>query len=52
VTTLTHTDIHAHNSFDQRDRVRPQTSALANGGKLVHHAFPAASVTKLELSLE
>jgi len=52
VTTLTHTDIHAHNSFEQRDTVKPQTSTLSRSGKLVQHTFPAASVTKLELMLE
>jgi alpha-N-arabinofuranosidase len=52
ITTLTHADIHAHNSFEQRDVVKPQTSPLSGGGKVVHHTFPAASVTKLELTLE
>jgi len=52
VTTMTHTDIHAHNSFEQREVVKPQTSALTGSAKLVHHTFPAASVTKLELTLE
>ncbi len=51
-TTLTHSDIHAHNSFEQRDTVKPQTSALQAGAKVLHHAFPPASVTKLELVLE
>jgi alpha-L-arabinofuranosidase len=55
VTTLTHADIHAHNSFEQRDVVKPQTSALAGlagNSRTVRHTFPAASVTKLEISLE
>jgi alpha-N-arabinofuranosidase len=52
VTTLTHSDIHAHNSFEQRDAVKPQTTGLQAGGKVVHHTFPPASVTKLELTLE
>src|SRR5215475_34834 len=51
VTTLTHTDIHAHNSFAERNVVKPETSALSGSGKTVHHTFPAASVTKLELTL-
>jgi alpha-N-arabinofuranosidase len=51
VITLAHTDIHAHNSFEQRDLVKPQTSALSGSGKIVHHTFPAASVSKLELTL-
>ncbi len=32
--------------------VKPQTSSLSGSGKLVQHTFPAASVTKLELTLE
>jgi alpha-L-arabinofuranosidase len=50
-TTLTHSDIHAHNSFDQRDVVKPQRSTVAAGSKIVRHTFPPASVTKLELTL-
>ena len=49
-TTLSHTDIHAHNSFDQREVVKPQTKSLDIKGA-VHFTFPAASVTKLTLSL-
>jgi alpha-L-arabinofuranosidase len=52
VTTLTHSDIHAFNSFEHRDVVKPQTSALQAGGKVLHHELPPASVTKLELTLE
>jgi alpha-N-arabinofuranosidase len=50
VTTLSHTDIHAHNSFDQREVVKPQTKSLEIKGP-VRFSFPAASVTKLTLSL-
>jgi alpha-N-arabinofuranosidase len=49
-TTLSHTDVHAHNSFDQRDVVKPQTKSLDIKGP-VHFTFPAASVTRLALSL-
>jgi len=49
-TTLSHTDIHAHNSFDQREVVKPQTKPLDIRGS-VRFTFPAASVTKLTLSL-
>jgi alpha-L-arabinofuranosidase len=52
VTTLRHTDLHAHNSFEQRDVVKPQSAALTGSGRTVRHTFPAASVTKLELELE
>lgn len=51
VTTLTHSDIHAHNSFDQRNVVSPLTKGLAGKGGSVTMTFPAASVTKLVLSL-
>jgi len=50
--TLSHSDIHAHNTFDQRNAVSPQTKALdVPRGSLVY-SFPAASVTKLTLALE
>jgi alpha-L-arabinofuranosidase len=52
VTTLTHTDIHAHNTFEQRNAVKPEASSLNANGKVIRYAFPPASVTKLELVLE
>jgi alpha-L-arabinofuranosidase len=55
VSTLTHTDMHAHNSFDHPDVVKPVEVAFAGiggGGLEVRHTFPAASVTRLELELE
>jgi alpha-N-arabinofuranosidase len=52
VTTLTHSDIHAHNSFEQREFLKPQTSELRASGNLFQHMFAPASVTKLELTLE
>jgi alpha-N-arabinofuranosidase len=51
VTTLTHSDIHAHNSFEQRNVVSPQTKALAGKGRSFTFTFPAASVTKFLLAL-
>jgi alpha-N-arabinofuranosidase len=51
VTTLTHSDIHAHNSFEQRDVVRPKTKALSGKGRTVTLTFPAASVTKVVATL-
>ena len=51
VTTLAHSDIHAHNSFEQRNVVSPRTKALAGKGGTVTVTFPAASVTKLVLVL-
>lgn len=50
-TTLTHSDIHAHNTFDQRDVVIPQTKGLEVKGRTLNYAFPPASVTKLTLTL-
>src|SRR6267142_389261 len=51
VTTLTHSDIHAHNTFEQRNVVTPQTKALEKSGRTVTYTFPPASVTKLTLAL-
>jgi alpha-N-arabinofuranosidase len=50
-TTLAAGDVHAVNTFEEPERVHPQQTTLAeNGGSLVHE-FPAASVTRLELTL-
>ena len=48
---LTHHDIHAHNTFDEPDTVAPVEEALSISGKVLHHTFPAASVTALSISL-
>jgi alpha-N-arabinofuranosidase len=50
-TTLTNSDIHAHNSFEQRNVVTPLTKDLTIGSSPLIYAFPPASVTKLELTL-
>jgi len=50
-TTLTHSDIHAHNSFAERDVVSPKTSALNFKGGVLAYNFPPASVTKLVLTV-
>jgi alpha-N-arabinofuranosidase len=50
-TVLTNSDIHAHNTFDQRNVVVPETKTLEITGKTLNHAFPPASVTKLALTL-
>ncbi len=52
VTSLSHKDIHAHNSVEEQVVVKPVESALPGTGRVVRHSFPAASVTKLELTLE
>jgi alpha-N-arabinofuranosidase len=49
--TLSHSDIHAHNSFDQTNAVSPQTRDLEVNGRVLLHTFPPASVTKLTCSL-
>jgi alpha-N-arabinofuranosidase len=51
-TTLTHPDIHAHNTFDQKEVVSPQTKPIAVSSGSLIHTFPPASVTKLAMQLE
>ena len=50
-TMLTHSDIHAHNTFAQRDVVTPKTQSAEVKGDTVTFRFPAASVTKLAIQL-
>lgn len=51
MTFLSHTDIHAHNTFEQQDVVVPQTKPLSlNGGSLVVE-FPPACVAALNIQL-
>jgi alpha-L-arabinofuranosidase len=50
-TTLTASDIHAHNSFDQKDAVVPRTRAVEIRESALPYVFPPASVTKLMLTL-
>jgi alpha-N-arabinofuranosidase len=50
-TTLTHPDIHAHNTFEQRHVVVPESKSLEAGGKSLTYVFRPASVTKLALTL-
>jgi alpha-L-arabinofuranosidase len=51
VTTLTASDIHAHNTFEQR-AVVPQTKSVETKGQVLSYLFPPASVTKLTLTLQ
>jgi len=44
-------DMHAHNTFDQPDAVKPSPLAAAVNGDRVNVSTPAASVIKLEVSL-
>jgi alpha-N-arabinofuranosidase len=50
-TMLTAADIHARNTFDQRQAVTPKTLRLEIKGDTLTFRFPAASVTKLDLRL-
>jgi alpha-L-arabinofuranosidase len=52
VTTLTASDIHAHNTFEQRNLVMPQTKSVETKGQVLDYLFPPASVTKLTLMLQ
>jgi alpha-L-arabinofuranosidase len=51
MTTLWNADLHARNSFDRPNDVIPQVKDLQSTGKGITTELPAASVTKLELSL-
>jgi len=50
-TVLTASDIHAHNTFDQKQAVVPQTKDVEVKGQSVTFTFPPASVVKMQLSL-
>lgn len=50
VTTLTHHDLHACNTFDHRDAVAPASASLPSANRIVH-TFPAASVSALSIQL-
>jgi alpha-L-arabinofuranosidase len=50
-TVLTNSDLHAHNTFDQKNAVTPQAKDLQSTGSVVTVQIPPASVTKLDLTL-
>ena len=50
-TVLTHSDIHAHNTFAERDVLVPRSQTLDMRGATIGCNFPPASVTRLLLSL-
>jgi alpha-L-arabinofuranosidase len=50
-TILTSSDIHARNTFEQRDAVVPKSQAVPVRAGEVKFQLPAASVTKLEIEL-
>jgi alpha-L-arabinofuranosidase len=51
IATLTDSDIHAHNTFEKPDALRPQTRSANLLGSSVRYVFPAASVTALEIEM-
>jgi alpha-L-arabinofuranosidase len=51
-TTLTSSDIHAHNTFEQRDAIVPATNNVQANAKVLAYTFPPASVTKLAIALD
>jgi alpha-N-arabinofuranosidase len=48
---LTDTDIHAHNTFDQPDRVKTRTAEVTVRPDSLGFTFPPASVAKIEVQL-
>jgi alpha-L-arabinofuranosidase len=50
-TILAAPDIHAHNSFEQKNVVSPRVKPAEGKGRTLVFTFPAASVTKLSLAL-
>jgi alpha-L-arabinofuranosidase len=50
-TTLTSSDIHAHNTFAQPSALEPQTKSITLSGPDPTYVFPPASVTRLSVTL-
>jgi alpha-L-arabinofuranosidase len=50
-TVLTHSDIHARNTFAQKNVVVPETRNVEIKGAALNYVFPPASVTKMSLTL-
>jgi alpha-N-arabinofuranosidase len=48
---VTDSDIHAHNTFEQPDRVKTRSADVAVHGGSLSFTFPAASVAKIEVQL-
>ncbi|HWP42006.1 MAG TPA: alpha-L-arabinofuranosidase C-terminal domain-containing protein, partial [Blastocatellia bacterium] len=52
VTTLSDSDIHAHNSFEDPRRIEPKEGKAAEArGSVLVHSFAPASVSRLEITL-
>jgi alpha-L-arabinofuranosidase len=50
-TVLTHADIHAHNTFSEKNVVAPQSASVDIKSDALNFRFPPASVTKLTIKL-
>lgn len=50
-TVLANLDIHAHNTFVQREAVTPRNQAIEWKGAPMRFVFPPASVTKIVMTL-
>ncbi|HZS03597.1 MAG TPA: alpha-L-arabinofuranosidase C-terminal domain-containing protein [Blastocatellia bacterium] len=50
-TTLASSDIHAHNSFENPQALMPSNATVEVQGGALTYRFPAASVTRLQLTL-
>jgi alpha-N-arabinofuranosidase len=48
---LTNSDIHAHNTFAEKNLVVPRTQSVESHPDALTFSFPPASVTKLALQL-
>jgi alpha-L-arabinofuranosidase len=48
---LSHSELNAHNTFEQPDAVRPRTSELAAHGAEIRYTLPPASVNRFEMRL-
>ena len=51
VTTLTHSDIHAHNDFSAPDAVKPETKQVEFSGGMLRWVFAPRSVSALRLAV-
>ncbi len=50
-TVLASTDLRAHNSFERPDALTPRDASVSARSGGLQHTFPAASVTRLQLTL-
>ena len=48
-TVLAASDMHAHNTFDQPDVVKPASLSVSINGNMLTASIPAASVSKFEI---